>query len=72
MRSRQRELAHAVLADPLRRAVYDRWLAEHRSAITQAPTPSGWTSWLHNARVHKRLSAVVGLLAIAAVAWLVI
>ncbi len=71
VRARQRELAHAVLADPLRRAVYDRWLDEHRSAITQAPPPSGWTGWLHNARVHKRLSLVVGLLALAAVAWLV-
>ncbi len=70
VRARQRELAHAVLADPVRRAVYDRWLAEHRSAITQAPASSGWTGWLHNAGVHKRLSLAVGLLAAAALVWL--
>ncbi|RZS54896.1 hypothetical protein EV685_2381 [Sphaerotilus mobilis] len=72
VRARQRELAHAVLADPVRRQVYDRWLAEHRSAITQAPTTSGWTGWLHSGGVHKRLAIVVGVVAVAALAWFIV
>ncbi len=66
VRARQRELAHAVLADPVRRQVYDRWLAEHRSAITQAPTSTGW---LHSAGLHKRLAIVIGVVAVAALVW---
>ncbi|MDQ5897497.1 MAG: hypothetical protein QG612_1583 [Pseudomonadota bacterium] len=37
-------LAHAVLTDPDRRAVYDAWLA-HERALMQPP-PSGWMGWL--------------------------
>lgn len=71
VRARQRELAHAVLTDPIRRRVYDRWLATHRSAITEGPAQSGWQGWLHSARVHKRISIAVGLAALAALAWFV-
>ncbi|MDP4302430.1 J domain-containing protein [Leptothrix discophora] len=71
VRARQRELAHAVLVDPVRRAVYDRWLATHRSAITGGPAPTGWQGWLHSARVHKRISIAVGLAALVALVWIV-
>ncbi|MGY0196581.1 hypothetical protein ACWA7J_16060 [Leptothrix sp. BB-4] len=70
VRARQRELAHDVLSDPVRRAVYDRWLAEHRHTLTSAAGSSGWVAWMHSARVHKGVSIVVGLTAIAVLAWL--
>lgn len=37
-------LAHAVLSDPARRLVYDRWLAIERAAL--APPPVSWLARL--------------------------
>lgn len=42
MRSDDRRLARAVLGDPVRRAVYDAWLARERAARP----PQGWMSKL--------------------------
>ena len=68
VRARQREVAHAVLSDPGRRAVYDRWLAEHRRGVKRSPDGSRWKAWLRNRRVRVAL----GLLAAVTLAWLVL
>jgi hypothetical protein len=71
VRARQRELAHDVLSDPVRRAVYDRWLAEHRSLLVGgASAGTGWAAWMLSARLHKGIAALVGLVALGVLAWL--
>ncbi len=70
IRARQRELAYAVLSDPARRTVYDRWLAEHRSRITRPPEAPRWQAWLHSHRGHWQIGVGTALLAAVMLAWL--
>jgi hypothetical protein len=70
VRSRQREVAYTVLSDPGRRAVYDRWLAEHRGRITRPPDTPRWQAWLHSHRGHWQIGLGMALLTVTALAWL--
>jgi curved DNA-binding protein CbpA len=70
IRARQREVAYAVLSNPVRRAVYDRWLTEHRGRITTPPATSRWQTWLHTRRGHWQIGLMLGVLATGALVWL--
>jgi hypothetical protein len=70
LRTRQREIAHAVLTDPRRRAVYDRWLAEHRDEIVNHPASAGWEVWLHSRHGHWQIALAIAAVAAGGLAWL--
>ncbi|MFM2065712.1 MAG: hypothetical protein RLZZ584_621 [Pseudomonadota bacterium] len=63
-----RQLARAVLADPLRRPVYDAWLARERAGLAAAAGrgPDGRPRWLR----PLLLAALVLVLAVSAAVWL--
>lgn len=70
LRTRQREVAHAVLTDPRRRAVYDRWLAEHRDEIVNHPASAGWEVWLHSRHGHWQIALAIVVAATGVLAWM--
>jgi hypothetical protein len=70
LRTRQREIAHAVLIDPRRRAIYDRWLAEHRDEIVNHPSSAGWEVWLHSRHGHWQIALAITVVATGVLAWL--
>lgn len=72
LRTRQREIAHAVLIEPRRRAVYDRWLAEHRDEIVNHPASAGWEVWLHSRHGHWQIALAIAVVATGLLAWLAI